>query len=236
MRVEFGDVDEAQLSITNGRGTAWTFDRDGDELIVRSPDGVFGWWFGNWFGDEEIAVLTLPESLRGDALDADLNLDAGSLDVVGDFGVLDVRVNAGALDVEGSARELDAEMNAGRADILLDGVTRADLGVSAGDLTVELTGTAPLGDDDRGQCRDARSDRAGRRVRDHPGRQCRHIERQGRRGLQRAKDHRRVAVRGHRDHPSRPLNTVEGGDSPGSPPSIRIFRVSPVKSWRLTGL
>lgn len=143
MRVEFGDVEEAQLSITNGRGTAWTFDRDGDELIVRSPDGVFGWWFGNWFGDEEIAVLTLPESLRGDALDADLDLDAGSLDVVGDFGVLDVRVNAGALDVEGSAVELDAEMNAGRADILLDGVTRADLGVSAGDLTVELTGTAP---------------------------------------------------------------------------------------------
>ncbi|MGW9157683.1 hypothetical protein [Microbacterium sp. NPDC055665] len=143
MRVEFGDVEEAQLSITNGRGTAWTFDRDGDELIVRSPDGVFGWWFGNWFGDEEIAVLTLPESLRGDALDADLDLDAGSLDVVGDYGVLDVRVNAGALDVEGSAVELDAEMNAGRADILLDGVTRADLGVSAGDLTVELTGTAP---------------------------------------------------------------------------------------------
>jgi hypothetical protein len=144
MRVEFGDVDEAQLAITNGRGTAWTFERDGDELIVRSPDGVFGWWFGNWFGDEEIAVLTLPESLRGDGLDADLNLDAGSLDVTGDFGVLDVSVNAGALDVEGTAEELDAEMNAGRADILLDGVTRADLGVSAGDLTVELTGTAPM--------------------------------------------------------------------------------------------
>ncbi|QYG12323.1 hypothetical protein [Microbacterium sp. PAMC22086] len=143
MRVEFGDVDEATLAITNGRGTPWTFERDGDELVVRSPQGVFGWWIGAWFGDEEIAVLTLPESLRDARLDADLNLDAGSLDVVGDFGVLDVSVSAGALDVEGAAKELDVQMSAGRADILLDGVTMADLGVSAGDLTVELTGTPP---------------------------------------------------------------------------------------------
>lgn len=143
MRVEFGDVDEATLAITNGRGTPWTFERDGDELVVRSHQGVFGWWIGGWFGDEEIAVLTLPESLRDARLDADLNLDAGSLDVVGDFGVLDVSVSAGALDVEGAAKELDVQMSAGRADILLDGVTMADLGVSAGDLTVELTGTPP---------------------------------------------------------------------------------------------
>lgn len=143
MRVEFGDVDEATLAITNGRGTPWRFERDGDELVVRSPQGVFGWWIGGWFGEEEIAVLTLPESLRDAGLAADLNLDAGSLDVNGDFGVLDVSVNAGALDVEGAARELDVQMSAGRADILLDGVNQADLGVSAGDLTVELTGTAP---------------------------------------------------------------------------------------------
>lgn len=143
MRVEFGDVDEAELSITNSRGTAWTFERDGDELIVQSPKGVFGWWIGGWFGDEEIAVLTLPESLRSAQLDADLNLDAGSLDVVGDFGVLDISVSAGALDVEGAAKELDVQMSAGRADIMLDDVSQADLGVSAGDLTVELTGTPP---------------------------------------------------------------------------------------------
>lgn len=42
------------------------------------PQGVFGWWIGGWFGDEEIAVLTLPESLRDARLDADLNLDAGA--------------------------------------------------------------------------------------------------------------------------------------------------------------
>jgi hypothetical protein len=143
MRVEFGDVDEATLAITNGRGTPWRFERDGDELVVRSPQGVFGWWIGGWFSEEEIAVLTLPESLRDAGLDADLNLNAGSLDVAGDFGILDVSVNAGALDIQGAAKELDVQMSAGRADILLDGIAQADLGVSAGDLTVELTGTPP---------------------------------------------------------------------------------------------
>jgi hypothetical protein len=143
MRVEYGDVDEAQLAITNGRGSAWTFERDGDELVVRSPQGVWGWWFGSWFGDEEVAVLTLPESLQGEELDADLTLNAGSLDVVGEFGALDIDVNAGALDVQGSATGFDVQMSAGRADVLLDGVNEADLGVSAGDLTVELSGTAP---------------------------------------------------------------------------------------------
>lgn len=143
MRVEYGDVDEAELAITNGRGSAWTFERDGDDLVVRSPQGVWGWWFGTWFGDEEVAVLTLPESLQGTELDGDLTLNAGSLDVIGEFGTLDIDVNAGALDVQGSATSFEVNMSAGRADILLDGVDEAGLGVSAGDLTVELTGTAP---------------------------------------------------------------------------------------------
>ncbi|WP_149084006.1 MULTISPECIES: DUF4097 family beta strand repeat-containing protein [Microbacterium] len=143
VRIEFGDVDEAELSVTNGRDTAWTFEREGDELVVRSPRPVFGWWFGNWFGEEERVVLTLPEELGGSGLDANLTLDAGSLDVSGDFGTLEVQVNAGSLDVEGAAVTLDVQMNAGRADVLLDGVTESDLGIAAGDLTVELTGEGP---------------------------------------------------------------------------------------------
>lgn len=143
MRVEFGDVDEAELSVTNGRSPGWTLDRRGDEIVVRSPEFRWGWWFGGWFGDDESAVLTLPEELQGDAIDATLTLDAGSLDVVGDFGALDVTVNAGALDVEGAATSLTIDMSAGRADVALDGVDDADLAVSAGDMNVELTGTAP---------------------------------------------------------------------------------------------
>lgn len=143
MRIEFGDVDDAELAVTNSRGPAWTLERDGDSLVVRSPDFEFGWWFGSWFGDDQSAVLTLPESLRDSALDADLTLDAGSLDVVGDFGALDVTVNAGALDVEGAASSLTIDMSAGRADATLDGVDQAELTVAAGDLNVELTGRAP---------------------------------------------------------------------------------------------
>lgn len=143
MRVEFGDVEEAELAVTNSRGPAWTLERDGDQLVVRSPEFRFGWWFGSWFGDDQSAVLTLPENLRDAELDADFTLDAGSLDVVGDFGALDVTVNAGALDVEGAATSLVIDMSAGRADGLIDGVDQADLSVSAGDLNVELTGRAP---------------------------------------------------------------------------------------------
>ncbi|KQR40565.1 hypothetical protein ASF80_11760 [Microbacterium sp. Leaf159] len=143
MRIEFGDVDQAELAVTDSRGPAWTLERDGDSLVVRSPEFEFGWWFGSWFGDDQSAVLTLPESLRDGALDADLTLDAGSLDVVGDFGDLDITVNAGALDVEGAASSLTIDMSAGRADATLDGVDRADLTVAAGDLNVELTGRAP---------------------------------------------------------------------------------------------
>lgn len=143
MRIEFGDVDEAELSVTNSRGPGWTLEREGDDLVVRSPEFRFGWWFGSWFGDDESAVLTLPESLRDAALDADLTLDAGSLDVAGDFGALDISVNAGALDIEGAASSLHIDMSAGRADAVLDGVDEADLSVAAGDLNVELTGRAP---------------------------------------------------------------------------------------------
>ncbi|WP_312168170.1 hypothetical protein [Microbacterium sp.] len=143
MRIEFGDVDEAELSVTNSRGPGWTLERDGDDLVVRSPEFRFGWWFGSWFGDDESAVLTLPESLRDAELDADLTLDAGSLDVAGDFGALDISVNAGALDIEGAASTLRIDMSAGRADAVLEGVDEADLSVAAGDLNVELTGRAP---------------------------------------------------------------------------------------------
>lgn len=142
VRVVFADVDAAELSVTNGRGS-WTFEREADELVVRSPRPAFGWWFGNWFGDDERVLLTLPEELSGSELDASLTLDAGSLDVSGEFGSLDVKVNAGSLDLSGAAAAFGVKMNAGRADVLLDGVDQADLGIAAGDLTVELTGDGP---------------------------------------------------------------------------------------------
>lgn len=139
--VEFGDVAEAELTVRGGRGGEWTLTRDEEELVVRSPDTWFGWWFGSWFDDDRSVVLTLPAELEG--IDASFDVSAGSLEVSGRFGELDVDMAAGDVTVDGEATSLDAHLSAGSADILLDGVTEADLSASAGDLTVELTGTAP---------------------------------------------------------------------------------------------
>ncbi|MFB7249544.1 hypothetical protein [Microbacterium sp. NPDC056234] len=141
--VEFGDVDEAELRVEGGSGGAWTIERDEDELIVRSPNRTFGWWFGGWWGDDEHVVLTLPENLQSAGLDLDLDLGAGSLEASGDFGEVDLHVGAGALTIEGSATSVDADISAGRAEIELADVREADFGISAGRLTAELTGTTP---------------------------------------------------------------------------------------------
>ena len=140
VRVEFGDVDEAELSVQGGGGS-WTFRRDGYELVVRSPDTVFGWWFAGWSADNRSVVLTLPRGLEG--VDASLELSAGSLDVSGSYGELDTEVSAGNLSVDASASSLDATLSAGRADLVLDRVDSAEFSVSAGDLTAELRGAAP---------------------------------------------------------------------------------------------
>ncbi|WP_217177025.1 DUF4097 family beta strand repeat-containing protein [Streptomyces sp. AC495_CC817] len=140
LRVEFRDVDEAELAVHGGRGD-WTLDRSGDEILVRSPDSVFGWWFGRWFDDEVSVVLTLPRELEG--LDATFRLNAGGLDVSGEYGDLDLQLAAGDLTVDGTAESLSADVSAGSADLALDGVDTADLSVSAGDLTVVLTGDGP---------------------------------------------------------------------------------------------
>ena len=141
--VEFADVAEATLEVDGSRG-AWTLRRDGDELIVRSPQGFFGgWFFGDWFGGEEHAVLTLPSELEG-GLDAEFTLDAGGLAVRGGFDAVDAEVNAGGFEFDGSATELDVSLSAGSAGIDVDGVETAELTVSAGELIAAFTGDAPV--------------------------------------------------------------------------------------------
>lgn len=145
----FGDVDEATLEVTGGRIGSWTLERDGDELVVRSPDRGFGSWFGGdwfgggWFDRNETVVLTLPESLEGAELDADFSLSAGSLGIEGMYGEVDIEMGAGALSMDGSAASIDADISAGRADMSLFDVNEADFTVSAGKLVAELANTAP---------------------------------------------------------------------------------------------
>ncbi len=140
--IAFGDVTEATLSVTGSRGAdAWTYDRDGDSIVVSSPDSSF-WDFG-WFSGDSRATLTLPESLERQSLDGDLQLSAGDLSVDGRFGDLDIEVNAGALDVDGTARGLDVDVNAGRAELDVAGVDEANFSVSAGAVEATLTDRAP---------------------------------------------------------------------------------------------
>lgn len=140
--VEFADVAEATLEVDGSRG-AWTLRRDGDELVVRSPQGFFGGWlFGDWFGAEERAVLTLPSELEGD-LDAEFTLDAGGLTVRGGYEAVDATVNAGGFDFTGAAGDLEVSLSAGSAGIDAEGVETAELNVSAGELIAEFTGRAP---------------------------------------------------------------------------------------------
>ena len=143
MRVEFGDVEDARLDVSGSGNNRWALTRDGDELVVNSPEMKFGWWFGDWFNDEQRVVLTLPEELRGTGLDADISLGAGSLDVEGDFGEVDVEMGAGALFITGSAETIDLDLGAGRAELDLADVSEADFTISAGRMVADLTGTAP---------------------------------------------------------------------------------------------
>lgn len=125
----------------NGGAADWRLDRDGDVLTVTTERG----WWGGWrlFDEGDVAVLTLPQSFEHIELDADLSLSAGVLRAEGRYGELDLDLSAGAMDLSGSARTLHADVSAGRLVFDLDGVDEADLRLSAGAITGDLTGAAP---------------------------------------------------------------------------------------------
>ncbi len=138
LRVVFADVPEATLELRDA-AAGWRFERTGATLRVASPDHP---WFFPTFGQSNgEATLTLPADLAG--ADARLTLGAGSLLVAGDFGDLVLDVSAGRLVFEGDARTLDADVSAGRAEIDVTGVGEAELDLSAGDMFVRMTGSAP---------------------------------------------------------------------------------------------
>lgn len=143
LRVEFGDVREAELEVRSPSGAErWVLERDGDQLVVSSPQRFGGWLFENWFfGRPGDGVLRLPASLQLSA--ADVDLSAGEVIVDGDFGELDVTVSAGKAIVHGSAESLITDVSAGEARLELDDVATARLGVSAGSLDARFSGAAP---------------------------------------------------------------------------------------------
>ncbi|WP_243076525.1 hypothetical protein [Microbacterium sp. SS28] len=149
LRIEFGDVTDAELEVTGAGGAErWTLRNDDGDLVVSSPDGWFnggGWPFGGWlFGDNRAGdgVLTLPQSLEG--TDADITLAAGELVVdEGDFGDVELDMGAGRTRFEASVDSFSADVSAGAAELALDGAREASFSVSAGALDAVLTGAQP---------------------------------------------------------------------------------------------
>lgn len=143
LRVEFTDVNEAELEVRSPSGAdRWVLERNGNELVVSSPTRFGGWLFENWFfGNPGEGVLRLPASLE--RLDAVVDLSAGQIIADGSFGELALTVSAGKANVQGTADSVTTQVSAGEARLELDDVQTADLGVSAGSLDARFSGRAP---------------------------------------------------------------------------------------------
>lgn len=131
--VVYGGGREATLSVTGGDGV-WTFERSGDTLVVSSDRQWWGRW--GWFRDADKATLTLP--LRAEGLDADIDVNGGSLSAQGGYGDLDLTLDAGSMQVTGRAETLTTEVNAGSARLDVGDVESATLSVNAGSLEGRL--------------------------------------------------------------------------------------------------
>ncbi len=138
-RLEYDGTDEATLEVTGGQGSsAWSMERNGDSLRVKSDRPWWGGW--GWWGDDERVVLTLPERYAEETLDASFDLGAGSITADGTYGELELDLGAGSLDIGGSAANVDADISAGRASLDFDDVDTARMHLSAGDIDGELRG------------------------------------------------------------------------------------------------
>ena len=139
LRIEFGGSD---VTLVSTGEAGWTLDRDGDRVVVSSPDDGFDLGFDwLWRDVDRSATLTLPASLEG--TDLDIDLSAGRVMAEGAFGDTAFEMSAGAIEIEGSAETLDGQVSAGHAIVELADVREVDLELSAGHLQGDLSGEAP---------------------------------------------------------------------------------------------
>ncbi len=145
LSVVFADTDEATLEVQTNRASgvsAWQLTTKDDTLVVKHDGGWFGggWFFGA--SGEETVVLTLPEELNG-VLDLDLDNDAGTAIVDGDFVNVDVNIGAGDVEINGAMEELELSVSAGSARLAVRDLSVIDVEVSAGSVRGSVSGTAP---------------------------------------------------------------------------------------------
>lgn len=146
LRLEFGDVSEATLTVNSDRQdgvSRWELERDGDELSVSQNGGWFGWGFQFGPDGDELAVLTLPQELEG-KVNLSIDVSAGNATVDGDFMTTVLDVGAGFIEFSGSASDLSTNVSAGHVLLDANDVETLAVEVSAGEVEGAVTGTAPL--------------------------------------------------------------------------------------------
>ena len=139
----YADATEATLEIDSANGSDWKLSRQGDKLVVDSPNSWGNWcFFGCGLYNNE-ATLILPKSLNDGRLDANFDLAAGDFTAVGAYKNLVAEVGAGELDLSGTAQSAEIHLGAGKAEVSLADVQHAVFDISAGHMAGNLTGTAP---------------------------------------------------------------------------------------------
>lgn len=142
VHVAFGDVSEAQLSVSPADSNAWHWTTAGNALIATNERPFYNICFG-WCGNEnEEVTITLPEELDG-KLSGDFTLGSGRVTAEGDFTNLDLDVSAGTLTYTGEVEEVTTDLSGGSTNLELTNTRVADLEVAAGRFTAELDGRAP---------------------------------------------------------------------------------------------
>ncbi|MGP5663573.1 hypothetical protein [Glutamicibacter arilaitensis] len=139
----FADTEEAILDVNGTNSRNWEMRREGNRIVVDSPDSWGNWCFFGCGFDENDATLVLPESLNNGSLDADFELAAGSFNAVGNYKNLVVEVGAGKLELSAGADTADISLGAGRAEVSLADVKNAKFDISAGHLQGTVSGEAP---------------------------------------------------------------------------------------------
>lgn len=141
--LRFAKIQEATLEVDSSDSQQWELKREGNKLVVDSPNSWGNWCFFGCGSYENTAVLTLPESMNDGSLDASFELAAGDFNALGSYKNLEVEVGAGELNMSGAAQSAKVHLGAGRAEVSLEDVQQADFDISAGHLAGTLSGKAP---------------------------------------------------------------------------------------------
>lgn len=135
--IEYGDVSEAELRATGAASDSWRLEREGDALVVESPEG------GRFSGRTQATTLVLPTGLKEKRIDADIDVSTGVVNADLRLDSLELEVGAGAANIGGSADTVEASVSAGELNLDLDRVSDASLSVELGELSAAFSGSAP---------------------------------------------------------------------------------------------